>query len=167
MMQPLLDDVWKRRGTSILWDGESLGQLGAAPHVISLRRFFELYNEGWPDKSLPLVNDAALIVAGLDVAIDALNPQDAIDWVEQEVYTKLYEFQNWSDGQLALIFWMADKERWIPNVSDNSFSWHLSGKFRGQKFPIGQCIWNGAQSGVRHIESSTGKWLGLYHHRIS
>lgn len=48
-MNPALnDDVWKRRGISILWDGDTLAHLQATDKVISLRRFFELYEANWP-----------------------------------------------------------------------------------------------------------------------
>jgi hypothetical protein len=167
MNPPLRDEVWKRRGINVLWDGATLGQLQAAPMVISLRRFFELYEAGWPEDDLPLVNEAALVVAGLDAAIDALTPEDAVCFVEQTVYTKLYDFQNWAESQLALIFWMTDKGRWIENPHDNTFDWHLSGVYKGQRFPLGRCIWNGTQPGVRRIETSHGNWIGLYQMRIS
>jgi hypothetical protein len=48
MSTPLLDDVWKRRGINILWDGKMLTEMGAAKKVVSLRRFFDLYQAGWP-----------------------------------------------------------------------------------------------------------------------
>ncbi len=171
MRPPLTDDVWIRRGINILWDGETLAQLEAAPKVISLRRFFELFESGWPEDQIPFINDNALMVAGLDVAIDALAAEEAEHWIEQEVYTKIQDFQSFFDSQCALIFWMAEKSRWRENASENSYEWHLSGKYKGQLLPIGRCIWNGAQNGVRRIEITDAKgknqWIGLHHHRIS
>jgi hypothetical protein len=166
MNEVLRDDVWKRRGISVLWDGETLTQLDAAPRVISLRRFFELYEAGWPEEDIPFINDDAVMVAGLDVMIDSLEPDEAIDWIEQQVYSKIQNFQSSLD-QCALIFWMADKGRWKENVSENSYDWWLSGKYKDDTFPIGRCIWNGAQNDVRRIEPRQGQWLGLYHPRIS
>ena len=81
MNQVLLDDVWKRKGINILWDGEVLTDLDAASKVVSLRRFFELYEAGWPEDQIPWINDSALMVAGLDVAIDALTPEEAESWI--------------------------------------------------------------------------------------
>ncbi len=52
MNAALLDDVWKRRGISILWDGDTLTQFEAASKVISLRRFFELYEANWPEEDI-------------------------------------------------------------------------------------------------------------------
>lgn len=166
MNAALVDDVWKRRGISVLWDGETLTQLGAASHIISLRRFFELYEAGWPEEQIPFINDDAVMVAGLDVVIDSLAPDEAIDWIEQQVYSKIQSFQS-SIDQCALIFWMADKNRWKENAPENSYDWWLGGQYIQQTFPIGRCIWNGAQNGVRRIEPQPGQWLGLYHPRIS
>lgn len=166
MNPALTDDVWKRRGISILWDGDTLAHLQATDKVISLRRFFELYKTDWPEDEIPFINDDALMVAGLDVMIDALEPDEAVDWVEQQVYSKIQSFQSCFD-RCALIFWMADKSRWKENPGEISYDWWLSGKHKDQTFPIGRCIWNGAQNGVRRIESQQGHWLGLYHPRIS
>jgi hypothetical protein len=171
MNPPLLDDVWKRKGINILWSGNTLSELGAASNVISLRRFFELYEAGWPDDQIPWINDSALMVAGLDVAIDALSPEEAEPWIEQQVYTKIQDYQTEFDSQCSLIFWMSDQNRWKEKPGEVEYDWHLTGKYQGQLLPIGRCIWNGAQNGVRRIETtdSNGKqhWIGLHHHRIS
>ncbi len=168
MTSPLRDDKWKRRGISVLWDGDTLAQLEAASRVVSLRHFVELYEAGWPDE-MPLLNDDALYVAGLDVAVDALSPSDAVSWLESEIYEMVYDFQNHADA--GLVFWMPDSGRWKVDYASNSFLWFLGGEHDGQLFPMGRCIWNGAERDVRKIEySSEGdspKWIGLFLERIS
>jgi len=67
---------------------KTLAELQAASQVISLRRFFELYEAEWPETEIPFINDRMLMVAGLDVMIDALPPDEAIDWVELQVNSK-------------------------------------------------------------------------------
>lgn len=171
MNPPLTDDVWTRRGVNVLWDGEALARLGAATRAVSLRRFFELGAAGWPEAETPLVNDAALLVAGLDAAIDALEPEEADDWLSQTVYPRIHGFQNAFDGQCALIFWMADPGRWRENSGEGTFDWHLGGKHKGQLLPLGRCLWDGAYVGVRRIEETPAggkpRWIGLYLPRIS
>ncbi|MFC1337523.1 MAG: 5'-nucleotidase [gamma proteobacterium symbiont of Clathrolucina costata] len=170
MNPPLTDDVWKRKGINILWSGELLAELSAAPKVVSLRRFFELQDAGWPEEDMPWVNDSALMVAGLDVAIDALPIEEAEGWIEQQVYTKILDFQDCFEGQMSLIFWMADHARWYETPGESAYEWYLDGKQRGQRLALGRCIWNGAQNGVRRIEAAiNGKdqWVGLHHYRIS
>lgn len=170
MNTPLTDDVWKRRGINILWSGSALTELQAAPKVVSLRRFFELQELGWPEDEIPWVDDAALMVAGLDVAIDALPMEEAEDWIEQQVYSRILDFQDCFQGEASLIFWMADEKRWFEVAGDNAFEWFLDGRYKGQRLALGRCIWNGAQNGVRRVEvSENGKssWIGLHHYRIS
>ncbi len=164
----LSDDKWKRRGISVLWSGNALAELNAASQVVSLRQFVEFYEADWPE-DMPLVNDDGLYVAGLDVAVDALSPEDALEWLESEIYEMIYDFQNHADA--ALVFWMPDQGRWKADVTTNTFQWYLAGEYDGQLFPLGQCIWNGAQKDVRAIDpSGEGKekdWLGFYLERIS
>ncbi len=165
----LTDDKWKRRGISVLWCGNTLAELNAASQVVSLRQFIAFYEAGWPD-DMPLVNDDGLYVAGLDVAVDALSPDDALEWLESDIYEMIYDFQNHADA--ALVFWMPDQGRWKEDVTTSNYHWCLAGKYDAQVFPLGQCIWNGAQKDVRRIESSldgkkNNEWLGLYLERIS
>ncbi|WP_321148087.1 5'-nucleotidase, partial [Serratia marcescens] len=120
-------------------------------------------------EDMPLLNDDGLYVAGLDVAVDALSPEDALEWLESEIYEMIYDFQNHADA--ALIFWMPDQGRWKEDLTTSTYNWCLAGKYDAQMFPLGQCIWNGAQKDVRRIESDfggkTNEWLGLYLERIS
>jgi len=164
----LTDDKWKRRGISVLWCGKTLADLNAASQVISVRQFIGYYEAGWPD-DMPLVNDDGLYVAGLDVAVDALSPENALEWLESDIYEMIYDFQNHADA--ALIFWMPEQGRWKEDMSTNTYQWCLASKYGSQLFPLGQCIWNGAQKDVRRIESTSGgkqsEWLGLYLERIS
>ena len=168
MSDVLTNDKWKRRGISVLWCGKTLAELNAASQVISLRQFIGYYEAGWPD-DMPLLNDDGLYVAGLDVAVDALSPEDALEWLESEIYEMIYDFQNHADA--ALIFWMPDQGRWKEDLTTSTYNWCLAGKYDAQMFPLGQCIWNGAQKDVRRIESAfggkTNEWLGLYLERIS
>ena len=168
MSDVLTDDKWRRRGISVLWDGNSLAELNAASQVVSLRQFIELYEAGWPE-DMPLVNNDGLYVAGLDVAIDALSPSDALEWLESEIYVMIYDFQNHADA--ALVFWMPDQDRWKTDITTNIYDWLLGGEYDGQLFPLGQCIWNGAQKDVRRIETNrkgkSANWVGLYLERIS
>ncbi|MGE5153146.1 MAG: 5'-nucleotidase [Bdellovibrio bacteriovorus] len=171
MNAPLTDDVWIRRGINVLWDGGVLARLGAGPKVISLRRFFELDEAEWPEDETPLVGDSAVMVAGLDVALDALGADEAEEWIQQMLYPRIYEFQRAFAGQSALIFWMAEKERWKENSGEGTFDWHLGGAHQGQLLPLGRCLWDGAYSDVRPIEEpgpkGQAKWIGLYLPRIS
>src|SRR4051812_14688855 len=90
----LHDDIWTRRGISLLWDADSLSGICTPQQVVSLRRFLQLHTLGWPEPQVSLVNDNVLVVAGLESAIDALPPEEACEWLEKVVYKALTGFQR-------------------------------------------------------------------------
>ena len=171
MTAPLTDDVWTRRGINVLWDGAALARIGPVSGVISLRRFFDLDQAGWPEDAMPLTGDEALVVAGLDVALDALDTEAVEDWIEQALYPRIQEFQSVFDGSRALIFWMADKSRWLENTGEGCFEWRLGSGDQGPRLPLARLLWDGAYRDVRRIEAPAEKganrWIGLYLARIS
>ena len=176
-MQPSLDnDIWTRRGISILWDADSLSKVCTPQQVVSLCRFLQLHAAGWPENDLPLVNDRALVVAGLETCIDALPPNEACNWLEQTVYQALVSFQREVGGggdQAALILWFVDRRRLVYQTSDDTYSWHCGTEYKGQTIPLGRCLFNGAEHDLRQIQIPLGsdkrteQWIGLYHPRIS
>jgi len=87
MQSPLInDDLWTRRGISLLWDADELNKLCQPHQVISLRRLRQLHEAGWPEDELHLVKDTALVVAGLEACLDALPPEEATAWIEKHIY---------------------------------------------------------------------------------
>ncbi len=162
----LLDDVWQRKGISVIWDNPVLTKLVKDNRAISLREFFSYFEDGWPDDKMSFINNELLLVAGLDAALDTLEAQHAEEWVTQEVYKRIYDFQNWAEGQYALVFWMSKQDRWREHLENNRYTWLCDGKDRGKEIELGSGIWNGAQLSVRRIESE-GRWIGLFLDRIS
>ena len=171
MGPPLQDDSWTRQGISILWDADSLNQFCKATQVASLRRFLGLHEAGWPDKDLPLVNDRALVVAGLEACIDALSPTEATAWLEGTIYPAIVSYQREvADGgnQAALVFWLVENKRLEYRTSDDAYYWHCSGEYTSQQIGLSHCLFNGAQNDLRPIRASGDKQpRGLFHPRIS
>lgn len=166
-MNPFLrDDVWQRRGISVIWDNSVLANLLKNNRSISLREFFLYYKNGWSEDEMSFINDDLLLVAGLDAALDTLEAQNAEEWVTQEVYKRIYDFQSWAEGQYALVFWMSKQDRWKEHWESNRFTWLCDGKDRGKEIELGSGIWNGAQLSVRRIEFDS-RWIGLFLDRIS
>jgi len=169
-----LDDVWTRRGISVLWDAEALADLCGASDVISVRQLLQLKEAKWPDARVPLVRDQALVVAGLEGCLDALPPTEAADWLEQVIYPTIVSFQREVAGggdQAALVLWLADRSRLDYRTGDDTYYWHCGGEYKGQQIPLSRCLFNGAQDGLRHIHVTRDRdpehWVGLYHPRIS
>ena len=165
----LNDDRWLRRGVSVLWDSSALADLDVAGSVMSLRTFLRISTEGWPDEEMvPMVRNDAVFVAGLDVSIDSMEPDTAEDWLQTIVFESIYEFQN--EGWAGLVFWMPDQNRWKENYAEGTYEWILSTRYSNHSFPLGQCIWNGAQQDLTKIEQTrSGKQsvIGMHVDRIS
>ena len=99
MSPDLLDKTWMSCGISVLWDAEALNEICAPDSVRSLREFMRLYQSAWPEDALNLISGRVLIVAGLEAAMDTLNPEEAVDWLEQNIYPAVRDFQdNVADG---------------------------------------------------------------------
>ncbi len=171
MQSPLInDDLWTRRGITLLWDAEELNKLCQPSQVISLRKFRQLYEAGWPEEQLPLINDVTLIVAGIEACVDALEPEEASEWLEDTIYQAMVSFQSdvASGGtQASLVLWIVDSKRLQYETGDDTWYMHYGGEHRGQKIPISRCLFNGAQGDLKEIQDSDGNKLGLYHPRIS
>jgi hypothetical protein len=170
----LHDNTWIRFGTSLLWDAEALNSVCSPESVRSLREFLRLHEAGWPEDALKLVNNRTLVVAGLEAAMDTVNPEEAVEWLEKKVYQAVLDFQeNVADGgrEAALLLWLADRKRLTHKAADNSYHWLCSGEHRQQSIPLGRCIWNGAEDSVRRIITTNADqkevWAGLFLPRIS
>jgi hypothetical protein len=170
----LRDKSWMSSGISLLWDAEALNEICSAEAVRSLRELLRLHRAGWPENELKLIKHRTLVIAGLEAAMDTLNPQDAVEWLEQKVYPAVRDFQdNVADGggEAALILWFADSKRVWHNAADNTYHWYCSGEHCKQSIPIGRCIWNGAESSARRIvtidSEQKPKNVGLFLRRIS
>jgi hypothetical protein len=174
MSPELGDNTWMHSGVSVLWDAESLNELCPARSVRSLREFLRLHKACWPEDDLRLLNKRALIVAGLEAAMDTLPPDDAVEWLEQKIYPAIRDFQdNVADGggEAALIFWLADAKRFWHRAADNTNHWYCSGEHRQHSIPIGRCLWNGAEASVQRVVArkpdDKARHVGLFLRRIS
>lgn len=173
MRSPLLDNIWMRRGISLLWDADILASFCQARQVVSLRQFLLLHAADWPEAELPLINEVCLVVAGLESAIDALPPEEAVRWLERTVYPAIVSYQeNVAGGgtEASLILWIADHKRLDYHTSDDTHYWHCGTEYKGKQIPLSRCLFNGAQDGLRRIlvgDTKPETGVGLYHPRIS
>ena len=170
----LHDDIWNRRGISLLWDADSLSGICTPQQVVSLGRFLRLHTLGWPEQQVALVNDKILVVAGLESAIDALPPEEACEWLEKVVYNALTGFQREVAGggsEAAIVLWFTDSRRFEYRTSDDTYYWHCTTEYKGQQIPISKCLFNGGQADARRIHVVDSEklehWVGLFHPRVS
>jgi hypothetical protein len=177
MKAPLNDKIlWTKRGVSVVWDAKALSDLGSMTKALPLRDWFRWKAEGWVDRNEYFTGEEerAIVVAGLDAALDSLDPDDAEAWMQDHLLVTISEFQDQIAGggqEAALIFWMVNRKRFRYQTADDSVMWKCSTAHGGRELPISRCIWNGAQSDVRRIIPSDcddqDNGIGLFLQRVS
>ena len=103
---------------------------------------------------MSLVNDVRLVVAGLESAIDALPPEEAVTLAGANRLPRHRllpgDGRRWRDRG-GLILWIADHKRLDYHTSDDTHYWHCGTEYKGQQIPLSRCLFNGAQDGLRRI----------------
>ncbi len=175
MNPPLTDIVWKSRGISVLWDVNALASLGPLSDALSLREFFLWDADGWGEQSVHACftgGKRCIVVAGLEAALDAMEPDDADAWMSEHLLPAVSRCGDvvFSGGQHSLIFWMVRRERFKERLWDGAILWSCDGGHRGREILFSHGMWNGAYKDVQRIvppgsDAETG--IGFYLQRIS
>lgn len=166
-MKQLLDTVWQRRGTSWLWDEEARNRVCAAGEVWSLRQFLRAAGR-WPD-DLPSNADNTLVVAGLEGSLDLLSPADAEAWLGDAVKHAILSFQNYFNGEAALIFWLPSGQARIKvHTATDAVAWRCAAPHGDSLLDFGRVLWGEAREYPQEIVLREGaKPAGLFHLRIT
>ncbi len=170
MNLPLTDDTWTTCGVSALWEAAGLHLLAGRSRTVSVREFLRLHAAGWPQGAEAL-STRALVVAGLEAVLDAMEPAAAQDWMLTTFYRAVHDYQDVGgpgDGgrEGALIVWLADGKRIVRKMT-GGYEWHCATRGRG-RLPLGNLLFNGAESSVREIRiGGASECAGLYCDRIS
>lgn len=173
MSMPLEIDVWRRQGHTILWDAAELSSLCDAKRSISLRQFLLLKAAGWKDVDDYLIRGRALVVAGLEGALDALLPGETIEWLEQVIYPAVLSFQKAvasGGSEAALVFWFAESRRFSYREAEQATYWQSSNAHGAVEIPLGRCLWNGSEPNsqvIRVKAAGAARSAGYYLQRIS
>lgn len=174
MRQPLEIDTWKRQGHSILWDAVGLMSLCRPEQALSLRQFLRLHALNWKGIDESLINERALVVAGIEGSLDVLDPTAAVSWMEQVIYPAVVSFQKavaFGGSEAALVFWFADQQRFKYRQAEQAAYWECSRAHGKHQIPVGRCLWNGSEPNSQEIHSKaeghTTKHLGYFLQRIS
>jgi hypothetical protein len=166
-MKTLRDTVWQRRGVSWLWDAEALSKITKAQEVWSMRQFL-LSVERWSE-DLPSNNGKTLVVAGLEGCLDILTPHEAENWLADHVKTAILSFQDFWEGQAALVFWLPGATgRLITNPATDAVAWRCAAPQSHTNMDFGRILWGEANEYPQEIllERAT-KTSGLFHLRIT
>ena len=161
---------WMRRGFTLLWDPTVLSNVVSPTAVVSIREFYAM-KKAWPEE-LPGADGDALVVAGVEGCLDALEDDDRQVWLETDLKSSILSFQDEYQGQAALILWFPSGRSRIKMVpATEEYIW----KNRSSELPIGRYLWAGAESDAARIIASDvpnpnvdgDAYVGLYHPRIS
>ncbi|MCX6876430.1 MAG: hypothetical protein NTW21_21870 [Verrucomicrobia bacterium] len=176
MNPPLTDDVWKRKGISVLWDVAGLASLGSLQTAISLREFFLWNADDWREDSTHARFSGGarrIVVAGLEAALDCMEPEAAEEWMAQQLLPVINRcaeilFEGGTGG--ALLFWMVKHDRFRVKLENGEILWTCDGEHRDRKILFSHGLWNGAYRDVQRIaplRTETEPGLGFYLQRIS
>lgn len=166
-MKQLRDTVWQRVGTSWLWDADALSQVCSAQEVWTLRQFIHATGN-WPE-SLPSNDNNTLVVAGLEGCMDLLSLSDAENWLGSEVKESILSFQQFYDGQAALVFWLpSGAGRIVVNPATDAVGWRCTPPNSHEKIDFGRILWGEATEYPQEILlQEAAKPSGLFHRRIT
>jgi hypothetical protein len=167
------DEVWKRRGLTLLWGLESLVKVALASQVVSIRQFFAM-QDLWPE-DLPALNGDTIVVSGLEGCLEVLSETEAEAWIENDLKKVILSFQDEFEGQAGLIFWLPSGRNLISmTAAREEYFWKHRATKTDRGLPIGRLLWAGAEKEVERIlNTDDGKadydgkaWVGIYHPRI-
>ena len=177
-MQPSLDnDIWTRRGISILWDAErscqglhatASGQPTAVPPTACCRLAGRRFAVG---------QRACSLLLAWKTCIDALPPDEAIALAGTDgLPGPTFRFQREVAGAATRRPWCCGSSiigDWSTRPAMIRTTGTAAPSTRARQIPLSRCLFNGAQHDLRQIhvrsagDKKTEQWIGLYHPRIS
>lgn len=101
-MNTISNDVWKRKGSSVIFSQESLAPFISSDALVSLRDFL-----GWQGclPSVPPVPERTILVSGLETVLETMEPDEANVFLVQRIRPLLTDIQNrWTDSGVVFGF---------------------------------------------------------------
>lgn len=99
-MREMSSSAWLRRGSSIVFDKQSLGPLISSGSLISIREALS-WMKAWPTE--PPSGSRTVLVGGLETCLEVLTSQDAERFLREPVKAFILQFQERWD-QVGLVF---------------------------------------------------------------
>jgi hypothetical protein len=166
-MRQTWDTTWHSRGTTWLWDEAALPALGPAADAWSLRRWLRTVDR-WPSE-LAGPSGESVLVAGLDMALDAQPAAEAESWLAEVLKPAVMSFQSAYDGGGALVFWLpTGRNRMLVKSATDAVTWACGGADHGKALDFGRILWGVAgQYPQQVLLQPGGAPAGLFHARIT
>jgi hypothetical protein len=139
-MREMSSTGWQRRGSSVIFDRDTLAPLIDNKNIISLRTALG-WMQQWPDK--PPFTGTACLVCGLETVIDLLEPGDAEQFLRTRIRPLIQEFQAKWD-QLGLIFGFSSSlHSFHETTADEDVVWKRHDQ---SKIHLSRYLWNGSST---------------------
>lgn len=136
--------VWRRRGSSLVWDKYLLGSLLGQSTPLPLREVMQ-YVDGEIPSSPP--SQGPILVSGLQTCLEVLDPRTAFSFLRQRVQRLVRLAQDQWPGH-ALVFCMTCTwEHWKIDVNDYAFLKNRS----GHDISVTYGLWNGVASEAQRL----------------
>ena len=166
-MDQMRDNVWQRRGVSLIWDEDAFAAVAKAPEVWSVREFVRA-SPTWPE-SLPSNRGDTLVVAGLDACLDLMSPSDAEMWLGSHLKQTILAFQDEYESNGALIFWLPEGQtRLGTEIATDEVYWKCAPPQGEMRIDFGRVLWGETQEYPKQIVlNNRSGHIGLTHVRIT
>lgn len=167
MMRDMSSSAWLRRGSSIVFDKQSLGPLITDGCLVSLREALS-WVKSWPEDQPD--DRHTVLVGGLETCLEVLSPEDAEAFLRTRIKPFVLEFQSrWDQRGLVFGFGTSEKSFEITATHEEVLFLRRDRK----QVRLSYSLWDGsATMNVTRLvrnDSQTGKkvTIGYYVPRIS
>ncbi|MDR0466077.1 MAG: hypothetical protein LBH94_01830 [Deltaproteobacteria bacterium] len=164
-MEDFSADVWQRRGSSVVFDRQTIGRHLESARLVSLRAALSWLRV---PSSQPAPRSSVLI-SGLETALQILPPQEARDFLVRRVRPLIIEAQN-SSWDCGLIFgFTAPPQAFTVGHMNEEL---LYEPHSGHRLRLSEWLWGGGADAVKRLvrEASSQnreETLGYYVPRLS
>jgi len=136
-MQEMTGTAWKRRGSSVIFDGRLIGEFVGKDAMVSLQEALNWVGN-WPDE-VPGGGQTVLI-CGLEAAIELIGPAEAENFLRCKIKPLIQEFQiRWDAVGLVFGFGCSPNRFRLGTFEDVLFK--CPG---GNEIKLSGSLWNGS-----------------------
>lgn len=158
-MEPLTFDVWRRQGTSVVFDAELLAPALRADALVSLRQALR-----WGIGADMLPDDGpTVLVAGLDTVLRSLGAEAGEAFLRRRVHPLVIRFQQQRDHQGLVFGFNAAPQAFRVSLQDR-----VTFRVHGGEIALSDALW-AATADVAEIRRDDADTTprGYYVRRIS
>jgi hypothetical protein len=166
-MNTISSNMWKKRGSSVVFDPAAIAELLRDGALVSLRTALG-WRDLWPTK-LPVAKGTVVLIGGLETLVNELPKAEAERFLKERVHAFIREFQERWPGY-ALVFGLGQSEKAFEVTG--SAEEVLLKRVDGDAIRLSTNLWNGSSTMhmcelVREEQGGKTVRLGFYVSHIS